>query len=194
MEKFMSIQFIKRSTIPVTTSGKGKAATEPRVSITDRGVVVLNSLATKFLGSHRVGLGYDAGKIYFIKEDSKLMAKADKDKDLLPFKPEYKKAKDGTKKATGVMAYNGKDMFKSSFNEHVYDFAASGYQNFPMVADNEKGYLVFDLPKGALPKREVKKRQPRKAKTAAPATGSNLKTMGAGAGGGEDNLLDDIAS
>lgn len=103
-----------------------------QVSITDEGMLILDSLATEFLGSNKVGLGFDGDKVYLIREDSKLIAKEPKE-DLLTFKP---------KDVNGVMEYNGKVMLTTLGNyKQVWN------QDFPLVVDSEKGYLYFDLPK-----------------------------------------------
>lgn len=103
-----------------------------QVSITDKGMLILDSLATEFLGSTKVGLGFGGDRVYLIKEDSKLIAKEPKD-ELLTFKP---------KEANGVMKFNGRVMLTT-----LGDYKQVWNQDFPLVADSEKGYLYFDLPK-----------------------------------------------
>jgi hypothetical protein len=144
------VTFIKRSSVPVAV--KGKAATDPTISISEKGQIVLNSLATKWLGSNLVGLGFSEGKVFLFKETAKALAKMPKE-ELIAFR----KATKGE-----YLGISGSYILKNSFGDWVYDFAASGNQTFKLTEDTKNDALTFDLPKGAIAARPKAARKPRK--------------------------------
>lgn len=144
----MAITFVKRSSIPVSV--KGKAATEPTIAITEKGQIALNSIATKYLGDQNlVGIGFDKDNkrlVLYIK-GSKSIAKVD-DKELF----KLSRGKEGKGRNAFMTATNLlRDV--ATFGDHLYDFAGSGGQTFPVSYDEKSLTLTIDMPKGTLPRR-----------------------------------------
>lgn len=173
MEKHMAITFIRRSTLPVAT--KGKAATEPKITISDKGQLTLNPVAATYLnanGNGKVVLGFDSatGTVYLLRPDHKSAAKVD-EKDFIYFKAP--KTKEGKKSKGNILTLSFGTALQAGLGvDHVYDYKNSGSQTFAMKLGDDKNPLIsFVLPKGVLPKRPVVKRQ-RKPKPAPPVAAS----------------------
>jgi|SRR5215467_275241 len=171
MEKFMALTFIKRSSLPVAT--KGKAATEPKITISDKGQLTLNPVATAFLkGNGKVGLGFDkdTGTVYFIRHDHKSVEKLG-DEDLLHFKAP--KVKDGKKGKGNILSLSFGTALQAGLDpSHKYNYKDSGSQTFEMKTDEKNKMLSFVLPNGSLTKRPVvtRKRKQKTTTTTAPAS------------------------
>jgi hypothetical protein len=173
----MPIKFIKRADIPINT--KGKAATEARITISDKGQITFNPVATKFLnGGRKVALGFDAGKVYFIRPDNKTAAKAE-DKDFLVLKAPQPDKKTGKVKSN-ILYLSFGTALGTVFGDHLYNFKDSGSQSFPVTLDEKNALMYFTLPNGALPKKPF---VPRKKKQK-PPTGVNGSPATAGATAG----------
>jgi hypothetical protein len=148
----MALVFVKRSSIPVAV--KGKSATNPTVTISDKGQMILNSLATKFLGSElKAAVAYDAGVLYLFRKGSKSTEKLP-DSELWAFLRTK-----GMKDKTSGIRKDGTSCFcavsrlltsKETFGDNIYDYAKSGTQTFTATADEKNGCLKFSLPVGAL--------------------------------------------
>jgi len=147
------VTFIKRSSIPVSV--KGKVASGPSVSVSDKGQVSFNSIASKFLESETVALAMDedTNTLYVFKKSAKQVAKLDPSEFFT-----LRKAKKGD-----TYSFAGTNLLRAKTK---YNFAESGNQTFTPVMDEAKGVLTVQLPVGSLAK---KPSAPRKKKAKAPA-------------------------
>lgn len=142
-----TITFVKRSTLPVAT--KGKVGTSA-VTITNKGQVVLSTLATKALnGSKKVVMAFAGMKVYLFLEGAKMIAKVeDKDKIDLRFPK-----KGGT---SGFSASAILDRMTEFGADSKYEFRESGAaQTFAVSVDEKNSALTFELPAGKLAAKPV---------------------------------------
>lgn len=179
----MAITFLKRSTLPAPI--KGKEGTNS-VSISENGQITLSSKLTAWLGEHRhVVMGYDAGTVYLFTPAAPLVKKGKvEEKDMISLR-DNKKQKSVT--------FGGAVILRSAdyFGDNIYDFKASGNQTFQAEVDDKNGCIKFALPKGAIARRPVVKRQ-KKVKTATvKAEAGNTNTVEVQAA--EDELVIDAA-
>ena len=145
----MALTFVKRSLIPAAMRGKTGSLS---VCVTKSGQLLLSSLVSKFLnGSKGVFVAFDGAKVYLIKPDSKLAAKADP-ADLAPIHV-GKKSKGASISGAGIL--NSAKQFGAS---HVYPFAVSGNQSFVATVDEKNQLVSFELPATALTPKPVKAR------------------------------------
>lgn len=151
--------FVKRTSIRIPPKGK---LAGPLVAITEGGVMTLSVAASKVIGT--------AGRVFFqfYPESRKLVMipKGHKSlpKDVLDeWGYEVRKAKKSNSltisNSNSFLQDLGHDVFEK---DSKYDFRKSGNQTFP--ANTDGGMVSFTLPVGALNKREVVKRAPRKKK------------------------------
>lgn len=163
----MAVTFIKRSTIPVPI--KGKMATDPQVTISESGQMTLSTLAVRLLGgkeTKKVAVAYDkeSRQVVVFPQGHKSIAKME-EKDLWELK-HSKKGNSATLSGSASFLNN-----ETVFGADTYNYKDSGSQ---VLAVTEKGgYIIYVLPKGALPRRKVtvrKKKDKVQTITSAPAT------------------------
>jgi hypothetical protein len=166
----MALTFVKRSLIPAAMRGKTGSLS---VCVTKSGQLLLSSLVSKFLnGSKGVFVAFDGAKVYLIKPDSRLAAKADPT-DIAPIHV-GKKSKGASISGAGTL--NSAKQFGAS---HVYPFAQSGNQSFVATVDEKNQLVSFELPATALVPKPVKARVKKVKPTssqAEPTSPNTLKT------------------
>jgi hypothetical protein len=145
----MALTFVKRSALPAPIRGKAGSCS---VTVTKTGQLLLSSLVQKFLnGAKGVFVAFDGAKVYLVKPDAKIAAKADV-KDLAPINV-GKKSKNAS--ITGKEILNSAVQFGAS---HVYPYHNSGNQSFAATVDEKNGCVWFELPATALTPKPVKPR------------------------------------
>lgn len=169
-----SINFVKRSQIPIPI--KGKAATAPYIAITEKGQLALNSIATKMLGDKKkVGIGFDRDthELVLFIQGSSVIAKVPEEELFTLSRGKDGKGRNAFMTATGVL--KSKDVFG---DYPLYDFGASGGQTFPATFDDKKLTLRFAMPSGVLPRKPTTARKKRGANKAAAASTTPATTTG----------------
>jgi hypothetical protein len=160
----MALTFVKRSMIPAAMRGKAGSLS---VCVTKGGQLQLSSLVHKFLnGAKGVYVAFDGGKVFLIKAESKLAAKADV-ADLAPINT-GKKSKNASISASGILDSAAK--FGAS---HVYPFRVSGNQSFVATTDEKNQLVSFELPATALTPKPVKARVKKPTSSKAEPTSPN---------------------
>ena len=155
---------IRRSTLPVVSFGR--QSTTPSCTITENAQLRMNRLAFEALGKPaKVLLDCAEDRMFkIVNWDGKPVPKGWVEADL--YDVQRGKEKAGRAPDHGAYLTSMTGVWKSI----GYDVVASGTQIFtPVASDGKAGkQLAFGpLPKGALPKRAVAPRKPRKAKVAA---------------------------
>lgn len=162
----MGVTFVKRSTLPAPVKGKESTLS---VMITNNGQIQLSKKSTDFIESAKhVGMAFDGLKVYIFKPTSPQVSKLD-EKDLvtLSYPKKEKSGKNASFSAASILR-----AMKDFGASVVYDFKASGNQNFPCKPGKNNDFLVFELP--AEGKLTPKVGTPRKKKAKpAPATAAN---------------------
>jgi hypothetical protein len=178
----MAMTLIKKSSLPLVT--KGSPATEPKITISDKGQLTLNPIAAKWLGGVKTALGFDAGKLCFFKPDSPTVTNPKNgftDADLLVWKKPGPNKTTGKFPKGGILYLSFGTSLDKAFGDHKYDFRASGSQTFPLTVNEKQGVMYFLLPNGALEKKPSvtrKKRQPKPPATPPATPGVQSKTNG----------------
>lgn len=166
----MALTFLKRTEVPASV--KGKVASDPSISISDKGQISLNTLATKLLNGKFLLLpAFDSGKLYLFTRDSKVKAVAAyPDSEFFTLR---------ASKKGGTASFAGTNMLRNTklFGDNLYDFGASGNQTFAVTNDEKNGALVITLPKGSLAKRAVTPRKKKAKVTSIKAEAGSTEAM-----------------
>lgn len=128
----MALTFMKRSAIPVAT--RGKVSTSPSVTISDKGQIMFNKLASEFLADKKVAFAFDGNKMYVFRGDAKSVAKVAAEEFFQLGKSEK----------NGTMYISAGALLKTC--PVPYDYAKSGNQGFIPTVDKDKGFLMVELP------------------------------------------------
>jgi len=167
--KDMSVTFVKR--VP-PTMGRGMTATEPKVSISAKGQMVFNKLASAALQGYKLALvGFDQTK----KGTTCMIQARIKDPSAVKF-PVKLKGLEGswdlidfvplaTSKKGGTI---GCSLKSTLARDTKYDYANSGLHSF--TATVEDNTVSFEVPHGALTPRPSVPRKPRAKKGTQAAT------------------------
>lgn len=186
-----TITFIKRTSLPVATAGRGVVATEPKLTIRNNGQMAFNSFIAKALGEvNFIGAGWlDQAKRRFAIQAFDKLPEGYTAEEL--FKPgKNSKMKGLYFGAGGLLTEAGYD-YKASGERHIFtkeEVTDKNGKTFGkiVVKEGEK-MIIFTLPEGALTPVDVPKRAPRKAKAAAAAAGGSTTAPASTVDGPADN-------
>jgi hypothetical protein len=165
---YMPMTFVRRSAIPQPM--KGKAATDPQITINENGQLVFSTLAMKIIGGKactKVAIAYDPVKrtVAVFPQGHTKLPKDFPDKEFWGIKHSSKGNSAGLQGSGAFLNDTEHKVFAA--DEDRYNYKESGGQTFPV--QEKEGTLVFTLPKGALqrrPKVERKKRSDSKKRVA----------------------------
>jgi hypothetical protein len=175
----MAFELIDASTLPVST--RGRASTEPKVSVTEGGRFMFNKL---------IHDKWEAGKV------SKLLIFADKATSQMAFKG-FDEAGTGAPKGTKPEAFHKLAVGKANddysaggsglLKQLGYKFEEWGNQSYEAKWSEKNGMYVITLFTGTPVKRPVTPRKPKEAK---PATTAPSPATVAAIAPAEDELMD----
>lgn len=164
----MAMTFVKKSTLPVL--GKGKAS-EPSVTVTDKGQLTFNPAAAKAFGGLRLAvMGFDSDSRKLQIQAFAKPPKGFEESDCYVI---------GVQKKSHAAYFSAANLLQSKEYNIGYDYKASGSQSFVPAVDVDKHVILITLPAGALTPRPKQTRNKKTAETpkAAAATVGGLEEV-----------------